>query len=119
MTKARPAEGTTVPDGSTVDLEVASGSNEVPEVEGLSREEARSLLEEAGFSVEEQERETADADPGEVVRQSPRGGATARLESTVTIVVATEPPSPSPTPTTTTPTASGTPTELPSTPGGG
>jgi serine/threonine-protein kinase len=119
VTKARPAEGTTVPDGSTVDLEVASGSNEVPEVEGLSREEARSLLEEAGFSVEEQERETADADPGEVVRQSPRGGATARLESTVTIVVATEPPSPSPTPTTTTPTASGTPTELPSTPGGG
>jgi beta-lactam-binding protein with PASTA domain len=43
-----------------------------------------------------------------VLSQSPAGGETSRLRSTVTLVVATEPPTPSETPT---PTGTPTPTD--------
>ena len=64
VTKADPAEGTTVPVDSRVNLEVASGENDVPNVVGRSAEEARGILQQAGFEVEERERESADAEPG-------------------------------------------------------
>ena len=98
MTKADPAEGTTVPVDSRVNLEVASGENEVPNVKGKTAEEARSILQQAGFEVEERERESADAEPGTVVDQTPNAGRNARLESTVRIFVATEPPTSRPRP---------------------
>jgi len=96
VTKADPAEGTTVPVDSKVNLEVASGENKVPNVVGKSAEEARSILQQAGFEVEERERESDDAQPGEVVEQTPKAGGNARLESTVRIFVATEPAEPTP-----------------------
>jgi serine/threonine-protein kinase len=96
VVKATPREGTTVPVDSRVNLEVASGENKVPNVKGKTAEEARSILQQAGFEVEERERESADAAPGTVVDQTPNAGRNARLESTVRIFVATAPPSPSP-----------------------
>jgi len=96
VVKADPREGTTVPVDSRVNLEVASGENDVPNVKGKTAEEARSILQQAGFEVEERERESADAPPGTVVDQTPNAGRNARLESTVRIFVATAPAEPSP-----------------------
>jgi serine/threonine-protein kinase len=98
VVKADPAEGTTVPVDTKVNLEVASGENKVPNVRGKTAEEARSILEQAGFQVEEREREDGTVPAGNVVAQTPKAGSTARLESTVRIFVATAPPTPTSTP---------------------
>jgi beta-lactam-binding protein with PASTA domain/predicted Ser/Thr protein kinase len=104
ITKSTPKAGKTVPKGSTVDVEVASGQNTVPDVKGKTNTEASAILENAGFTPKEEPRETADAAPGTVVDQTPAGKKLARLGSTVTIFVATAPTtSPSPTDTTTSP----------------
>jgi serine/threonine-protein kinase len=110
VTAANPAEGRTVPRDSRVNLDVASGENEVPNVRGRSAEEARSILEQAGFQVEERERENGSVAAGTVIDQTPKGGRNARLESTVRIIVATEPPEePTPSETVTPPTITVTP----------
>ncbi len=104
ITKSTPKAGKQVAAGSTVDVEVASGQNKVPDVTGKSNTEASSILENAGFTPKEEPRETADAAPGTVVDQTPAGKKLARLGSTVTIFVATTPTtSPSPTDTTSSP----------------
>ncbi|HEX6919463.1 MAG TPA: Stk1 family PASTA domain-containing Ser/Thr kinase [Actinomycetes bacterium] len=97
VTKVNPAEGTTVPANSKVDLEVASGNNKVPDVVGKPLDEARRLLEDAGFSVQSSEREDGSKPPGTVLQQSPQGDGTARLDTTVTLVVAKAPAAPPPT----------------------
>jgi serine/threonine-protein kinase len=97
---ADPKEGSTVPTDSKVNLQVASGDNKVPGVRGKTAEEARSILQQAGFQVEEREREDGTAPAGTVIEQTPKAGNTARLESTVRIVVATAPPTPAPSDTT-------------------
>ena len=100
ITKSTPKAGKTVAKGSTVDVEVASGQNTVPDVTGKGNTEAASILENAGFTPREMPRETTDAKPGTVVDQTPAGKKLARLGSTVTIFVAqapTETPSPTPT----------------------
>jgi eukaryotic-like serine/threonine-protein kinase len=91
ITKSTPKAGKLVAAGSTVDVEVATGQNKVPDVRGKSNTEAASILENAGFTPKEAPRETTDADPGTVVDQSPAGKSTARLDSTVTIFVAQAP----------------------------
>jgi beta-lactam-binding protein with PASTA domain/predicted Ser/Thr protein kinase len=104
ITKSTPKAGKTVPKGSTIDVEVASGQTTVPDVKGKTNTEASAILENAGFTPKEAPRETADAAPGTVVDQTPAGKKLARLGSTVTIFVATAPTtSPSPTDTTTSP----------------
>ena len=95
---ADPKEGSTVPIDTKVNLDVASGDNKVPNVRGKTAEEARSILQQAGFQVEEREREDGSVPAGTVVEQTPKAGRTARLESTVRIFVATAPPTPTPTP---------------------
>jgi eukaryotic-like serine/threonine-protein kinase len=98
ITKSTPKAGKTVAKGSTVDVEVASGQNTVPDVKGKSNTEASSILENAGFTPKEMPRETTDTAPGTVVDQTPAGKKLARLGSTVTIFVAQAPTeSPSPT----------------------
>ena len=96
VVKANPAEGSTVPVDAKVNLDVASGENKVPGVRGKTAEEARSILQQAGFQVEEREREDGTVPAGNVVAQTPKAGSTARLESTVRIFVATAPPTPTP-----------------------
>ncbi|MGK2949688.1 MAG: PBP1A family penicillin-binding protein [Acidimicrobiales bacterium] len=59
----------------------------VPSVVGLPLEEARPLLEAAGFKVSVAPLEGSDATVGEVVAQSPPGGQSAPRGSTVTIEV--------------------------------
>jgi beta-lactam-binding protein with PASTA domain/tRNA A-37 threonylcarbamoyl transferase component Bud32 len=92
VTKSTPKSGKTVDVGSSVDVEVASGQNKVPNVKGQSGGQARSILEQAGFTVVEQTEESGEGDPGDVIKQTPGAGENARLNSTVTITTATAPP---------------------------
>jgi beta-lactam-binding protein with PASTA domain len=95
-----PKEGETVPTGTKVDLRYASGENKVPDVVGEDEGTARNMLEQAGFTVPNAtEQESADQPAGTVLSQSPAGGETSRLGSTVNLVVATAPPTPTETPT--------------------
>ncbi|MDQ1665226.1 MAG: eukaryotic-like serine/threonine-protein kinase, partial [Actinomycetota bacterium] len=76
--------------------------NRVPDVIGKPRGEAESLIEAAGFRVTSTtEEESADADPGTVIRQSPGPEEVSRLGSAVALVFAIPPaePTPSETPT--------------------
>jgi serine/threonine-protein kinase len=78
--------------GTTVQLEVSTGPEqvEVVDVTGKSEDDARSALEAAGFKVAVQQQESADKDPGTVLSQNPASGKAAR-GSTVTLTVAIEP----------------------------
>jgi beta-lactam-binding protein with PASTA domain/predicted Ser/Thr protein kinase len=91
ITKSTPKAGKMVPSGSTVDLEVASGQNVVPDVRGKSSAEATSILENAGFNPKLVMRESATAKPDTVVDQTPAAKSSVRLDSTVTIFVAKAP----------------------------
>ncbi len=88
-----PAAGQRLERGEEVTLVVSSGPArvEVPAVVGQGEEEAAAALEDANFEVRTQDRETEDADPGQVVAQDPEGGAQATEGATVTITVAREP----------------------------
>lgn len=89
ITRLSPQAGSPAAKGDTIDVWVATGSVKVPDVKGLSLEEATSTLEGVGLVVESSEREDADHDPGTVVEQTPGGGdGTAPVGSTVRLVVA-------------------------------
>ncbi|MBA2768139.1 MAG: Stk1 family PASTA domain-containing Ser/Thr kinase [Sporichthyaceae bacterium] len=114
VTKVEPKEGKSVEVGESVNLRYASGSNRVPNLEGRTESEARSVLEDAGFVAgQSSTRETRAADPGTVIDQSPGARQSLRLGSTVTFVLAVAPPppteTPTPTPTPTTTDTGGTP----------
>jgi len=83
-----PASGTEVDTGTSVDLVVAMGEGdiEVPDLTGLSADDATKALEAAGFEVKVVETES-DAEAGTVVDQSPEPGAMVAPGSTVTIIV--------------------------------
>jgi len=63
----------------------------VPEVEGLTEQEARERLVEAGFRPEIRSRESTEADPGIVLEQSVPGGKQAEKGSTILLTVAKAP----------------------------
>lgn len=82
-----PKGGGKADDGSTVELVIASGENDVPDVTGLSEADARQELEDAGFEVEVERTDVTELDDdGNVISQTPASG-TARVGSTVTIEV--------------------------------
>jgi eukaryotic-like serine/threonine-protein kinase len=88
--KTSPAAGTSVDRGSDVTLFVSSGPQQVavPDVVGLTKQEAQQTLGNAGFQLTVTERGSADADPGTVLSQDPAGGTEADPGSSVGIVVA-------------------------------
>jgi serine/threonine-protein kinase len=96
-----PAAGLTVDEGSAVTIFVSNGKvTDVPDVTGLSQDDAESELKSAGFDVAVRMREvTAEEDDGLVLSQSPRGGAERTKGTTVTITVGTFTPPPAPLPT--------------------
>jgi eukaryotic-like serine/threonine-protein kinase len=86
----QPAAGATAPRDTTVTLSVSRGPSEqqVPNVDGLSEEDARETIEESGFQVDVQREPTDDPNlNGFVLRQDPPAGSRAPEGSTVTIVV--------------------------------
>jgi serine/threonine-protein kinase len=85
-----PVPGTEVPIGSKVTLQVSKGpkTTPVPDVTGLSEEEATAMLEASGFKVEVQETEVFDASQdGVVSAQHPPASTDAKTGSKVTITV--------------------------------
>jgi beta-lactam-binding protein with PASTA domain len=80
--------GGTVPSGSDVNITV-NPAKQVPDVTKLQQTEAIATLQQAGFnSVKTQIQTQLLGIPGQVVDQSPKGGATACTGDTVTLTVA-------------------------------
>jgi eukaryotic-like serine/threonine-protein kinase len=89
-----PPENTQLEKGRTVVLVVSSGPEQVsvPDVVGSSEDDARAEIEAAGLQAAVSSEETADAEPGTVLRQDPAPGGSVDEGSTVRIVVAEPPP---------------------------
>lgn len=81
-----PAAGRSVRPGSTVNVFVASGATRVPNVVGLSEEQARQWLTKSGYSVKAVN-EPSDAAVGTVWKQTPAAGEVAPIGTTVIIRV--------------------------------
>jgi len=109
-----PTPGSQVADGFTVTLFFSDGPESVPDVVGKTEDQARKLIQDAGFEVSVVRDSTTKAKKGTVLDQSPQAGSKEDKGRTVTIVVSSfEPPSPSPSPTPS-PSASGSPSPTPS-----
>lgn len=85
--ESAPGFGEVRPEGTVVDLIVASGSNLVPPVVGLEQGEAVAQVTSAGFVVQIEERASSDTG-GLVLEVQPEAPADQRLGTTVTLVVA-------------------------------
>jgi eukaryotic-like serine/threonine-protein kinase len=103
-----PAGGTTVPSGSAVELVVSTGRVTVPQLVGLSRQEAVAALgaDDVRLAAEIVTAPRAGVPAGQVLDQSVDAGQSAPQGATVTLTVAVAPPpaerpsaTPSPTPT--------------------
>jgi eukaryotic-like serine/threonine-protein kinase len=88
--RTSPAAGTSVDRGSNVTLVVSSGPKQVavPDVVGLTEQEAQQTLGNQGFQLTSTEQGSDTVDPGTVLSQSPAAGTEAAPGSTVAIVVA-------------------------------
>jgi eukaryotic-like serine/threonine-protein kinase len=85
-----PDAGQTVERGSNVTLFVSSGPKQVsvPDVVGLTKQQAQQTLGNRGFQVTMTEQGSDSAAPGTVLSQDPAAGASADPGSTVAIVIA-------------------------------
>ena len=91
VTRTDPTEGTSVDEGSTVTLYVSTGPDtaSVPDVTGMSQEQARDQLEAAGFTVGNVTQEnSADQAADRVTKTDPAAGTAVDAGSEITIVVA-------------------------------
>jgi eukaryotic-like serine/threonine-protein kinase len=68
-----------------------TASIQVPDVQGLTREDAERTLREAGFNDITVTLQASNEEPGTVIGQDPAGGEMARRDQEVDIVVATAP----------------------------
>lgn len=93
-----PPPGRLVERGSTVTLFVSLGQVQVPNVVGMSRDEAVEALEAVNLSVNFAEEPSSTATPGNVISQSLPQGNQVSPGTSITITIATEPPEPEPTP---------------------
>ncbi|MFF1882179.1 Stk1 family PASTA domain-containing Ser/Thr kinase [Pseudarthrobacter sp. NPDC058196] len=108
---SNPAPGQSVGVGTSVELVVSTGKVVVPELRGLTREEAEAALKGVGLVPLVVEVENSQVEPGKVTDQSDPVNAAVEQGKTITVVVAKAPaPAPSPTPT---PTDTPTPTPKP------
>jgi beta-lactam-binding protein with PASTA domain/predicted Ser/Thr protein kinase len=92
-TGTNPGVARSVPPGTAVTLFLSSGQpqKQVPNVGGESQTAATADLTRAGFNVNAKTQPSSTVAVGNVISQSPAGGAKAAQGSTVTIVVATAP----------------------------
>ncbi len=88
-----PIAGTDVPVNSHIVVNVSDGSVKVPDVVGMTEDEAKNTLKDFRVSVIE---EASTRDPGTVLRQNPKAGSLLKKGGSITIVVAKAPPAPTP-----------------------
>ncbi|HLU75870.1 MAG TPA: Stk1 family PASTA domain-containing Ser/Thr kinase [Nonomuraea sp.] len=91
-----PKAGTSVKKGDTVTLFIPKEAVAVPSVQGMTEEEARRALEEAGFKVKVVT-QPSDQAQGTVIQQNPAPDAKLQPNMTVTLVVSEGPAAPPPT----------------------
>jgi serine/threonine-protein kinase len=123
VVELEPKSGASVPKESTVVVRVSKGNvREVPDVVGRFVDDARKILDDAGFSVQAVPGNSVPADqipgPGTVQAQNPRAGSKQVIGTTVSLTVRQEQvdePDPDPDPTITPPVP---PTEPPGDGGG-
>lgn len=82
-----PGGGSTITAGSGVILQIASGDIEVPLLVGLNEIQARTILVQAGFLVQQIEATDPTQVNGVVLAQAPDAGTTQTIGSTVTITI--------------------------------
>jgi serine/threonine-protein kinase len=82
-----PGGGSTITAGSGVILQIASGDVEVPLLVGLNEIQARTILVQAGFLVQQIEATDLTQVDGVVLAQAPDAGTTQTIGSTVTITI--------------------------------
>ncbi|MFD0704612.1 Stk1 family PASTA domain-containing Ser/Thr kinase [Alloscardovia venturai] len=91
FTKQDPAGGATAQKGSTVTVWFSAGPQQVavPDVSGRSQDEARSILEKAGFKVGSVSTENSDSvEKDQVTRTDPTAGSNAAKGSTIKLYIA-------------------------------
>lgn len=101
LVDTNPAIGSTVAYGSTVALQMSSGEVEVPEVIGMTANDAENTLTapELGLSIDVVEEENSSAQAGRVFEQSVDPGENAAQGTEITVTIATEPEEEEPSPT--------------------
>jgi serine/threonine-protein kinase len=103
--KVNPPSGSSVAAGSTVVVDVSKGNiKQVPDVRGLSEQDATNQLSAAGFNVNVTYRDSAPQNADKVVDQNPQGNTQQAAGSVVTITVTRARPQPTPSSTTPSPT---------------
>ncbi len=91
-----PPEGAEVNKGSSVDLLISNGPDqvEIPQLAGLDADAATAAMQAAGFRLENlvfESRATADVEEGKVIESLPPAGQTQAVDSIITIVVSLGP----------------------------
>ncbi len=89
-----PSAGTSLTPEQQVTLTVATGKSVVPNLKGMSVEEANAAASSSGFSISVERQTTSSAAPGTVFSQDPDYGATAKRSTAIKVLVAVEPPEP-------------------------
>ncbi|MGL5912224.1 MAG: PASTA domain-containing protein, partial [Phycicoccus sp.] len=114
---SNPGSGTAVAANTSVNVRVGTGKVTVPNVVGLSQNDAQRTLADSNLQVQTEFRQTVDVPEGQVLEQGPKTGEAVDQGTQVKIVVAQKPaPSPSPTPSPSPPTPSPTESVSPSLP---
>jgi eukaryotic-like serine/threonine-protein kinase len=115
VVETRPAAGEQVPEGTRVTVLVSDGPEEVPDVVGMTQEQAEAALRQRGFEVFVATSDDTTEPKGTVIEQSPDAGAERPEGTEVTIVVSTyEEPTETPSPTDTASVPTESPTVTPS-----
>ncbi|MCP3821498.1 Stk1 family PASTA domain-containing Ser/Thr kinase [Streptomyces sp. A3M-1-3] len=86
-----PAGGTKLAEGETIQVVVSTGAPKiaVPDVLGLSFDEAKKQLQDKGFKVD-RKTEESDRTPGTVIKQNPEGDTSVQKGTEITLTVARE-----------------------------
>ncbi len=82
-----PESGSTIPAGSGLVLEIASGNTQMPLLVGMTDIQAITILTQAGFLVKIVEAYDANSPIGFVLAQAPEAGTTKIIGSSVTITI--------------------------------
>jgi serine/threonine-protein kinase len=85
--KVIPEPGSTITAGSGVVLQIASGQVVVPSLIGVDAIQAKTLLVQAGFLVNEIDAYDPNQSVGIVIRQAPDAGTTQTIGKSVTITI--------------------------------
>ncbi|GAA5047256.1 serine/threonine-protein kinase [Thermocatellispora tengchongensis] len=89
-----PKPGEKADEGATVRIYVPADRIEVPDVTGYTLDDAKQLLEDAGFRVRTQEQPSDTVPQGNVIATSPPAGSKLSGRTTITVIVSTGPEQP-------------------------